>query len=221
MSALLHAHRTFAALTPRQSGIGLALARHLHANGWRVALLGRRADTGKRQASSLDPSGATVVFEQCDVASYSEQATAFKNVWDRWARLDLLIANAGSVDNGSWYNFRRRGVSVDDLPPQPDTTCTDTHLKGVMYGTVLATHFMRHNQPTPGGKIIATTSMLGVQPCPTFPEYGSVEAAINHWVRVNAPLLKSKENITINAVMMGPAITPVMPGLAKAFLPEQ
>lgn len=186
-----------------------------------MALVGRRVDHGTLQASSLDPSGETAVFEQCDVASYSAQASMFKNVWDRWRRLDLLIANAGSVDAASWYNFRRRGTPIDDLPPEPDTSCTDTHFKGVMYGTVLATHFMRHNRPSPGGKIIATTSMLGVQPCPTFPEYGSVEAGINHWVRVNAPLLRSKENITINAVMMGPAITPVMPGLAKAFMPEQ
>jgi NAD(P)-dependent dehydrogenase (short-subunit alcohol dehydrogenase family) len=62
--------------------------------------------------------------------------------------------------------------------------------------------------------------MLGVHPCPSFPEYGAAEAGINHWVRVMAPLLKSKENITINAVMMGPVVTPVMPGLGMAFMPE-
>lgn len=208
-------------LTNRKSGIGLAVARHLHAKGWRVVLVGRRADIGEKQASSLDESGETAVFEQCNVASYSAQAAMFKSVWARWGRIDLLIANAGNVDGASWYNFRRRDAPVDDLPPEPDTSCTDVHFKGVMYGTMLATHFMRHNKPAPGGKIIATTSMLGVHPCPTFPEYGSVEAGINHWVRVNAPLLKSKENITINAIMMGPAVTPVMPGFAKAFLPEQ
>jgi hypothetical protein len=41
------------------------------------------------------------------------------------------------------------------------------------------------------------------------------------WVRVSAPLLQSKENITINGILMGPAITPVMPGFGKAWLPEQ
>lgn len=186
-----------------------------------MAIAGRRPDVGVQKALSLDPSGETAVFQQCDVASYSDQATMFKQVWDKFGRLDLFIANAGSVDNGSWYNFRRRGADVNDLPPEPNTICTDSHFKAVMYGTTLATHFMRHNSPTPGGKIITTTSMLGLHPCPTFPEYGSVEAAINHWVRVNAPLLKSKENITINAVMMGPTITPVMPGFGKAFMPEE
>ncbi len=186
-----------------------------------MALVGRRPDLGAQKAASLDPSGETAVFEQGDVASYSAQATVFKNVWAKWGRLDLLIANAGSVDAESHYHFRRRGAAVDDLPPEPNTTCTDTHLKGLLYGTTLATHFMRHNKPSPGGKIIATSSMLGTHPCPSFPEYGAVEAGVIHWIRVNAPLLKLKENITINTVMMGPAITPVMPGVGKAFLPEE
>ncbi|KAK4121771.1 NAD(P)-binding protein [Parathielavia appendiculata] len=217
----VHNEAKVAIITGGTSGIGLALARHLHAKGWRVALVGRRADVGIQQASALDASGETAAFEQCDVASYSAQAAMFKSVWARWGRLDLLIANAGGVDSGSWYNYRGRGAAVDDVPPEPDTTCTDAHLKGLMWGTMLATHFMRHNQPSPGGKIIATSSMLGVHPCPTFPEYGAAEAGVIQWVRTTSELLKSKENITINTVMMGPAITPVMPGFAKAWLPEQ
>jgi NAD(P)-dependent dehydrogenase (short-subunit alcohol dehydrogenase family) len=145
----------------------------------------------------------------------------FKNVWAKWGRLDLLIPNAGAVDNGSWYNLGRRGASVDDVPPEPDTSCTDVHLKGLEYGTVLATHYMRHNQPSPGGKIVATASMFGLQPCPTFPEYVAAEAGVVQWVRVSAPLLQSKENITINAILMGPVVTPVFPGYGKAWLPEQ
>ncbi|KAL2192650.1 hypothetical protein P885DRAFT_72845 [Corynascus similis CBS 632.67] len=210
-----------AIITGGTSGIGLEVTRHLHAKGWRVVLLGRRPEVGIEKATSLDPSGTTAVFEQCDVSSYAEQAAVFKRVWARWGRLDLLIANAGTIDSGSWYNFQGRGATVEDVPPEPNTVCTDTHLKALMYGTHLATHFMRHNQPTPGGKIIATSSMLGVHPCPTFPEYSAVESAVIQWVRVNAPLLKRKENITINSVMMGPAVTPAMPGFAKAFLPEQ
>ncbi|KAL2163549.1 hypothetical protein VTH06DRAFT_5607 [Thermothelomyces fergusii] len=159
-------------------GIGFFLSRHLHEKGWRVALLGRRADVGTQKAALLDPSGKTAVFEQCDVSSYASQAAAFRS-------------------------------------------CTDAHLKGVMYGTRLATHFMRHNRPAPGGKIVATSSVLSAHPCPAFPEYGAAQAGVIQWVRGSAPLLKLKENITINAVMMGPVITPIMPGLAKAFLPEQ
>lgn len=156
----------------------------------------------------------------CDVASYSAQAELFKTVWKRWSRIDILVANAGFVDRGSVYDFAGRSRSVDELPEEPDLSCTDTNVKGVIYGTRLAIHFMRHN-PTPGGKIIVTGSMIGVHPCPTFPEYCSSKANVHHWVRTMAPVLKKQENITINSVMPGAYDTPAMPGFSVAFLPEQ
>lgn len=156
------------------------------------------------------------------MASYAAQCAAYKNVWDRWGRLDLVIPNAGAVDAVSWYNLPAKGkASVDELPPEPNTSCTDIHLKGVMYGTLLAVHFMRHNEPHAGGKIICTGSIIGELPCPTFPEYCANEAGIIQWVRSMAPLLKTKDNITINTVLMGAVATPVMPEFARAFKPEQ
>ena len=184
-------------------------------------MLGRSPEKGQAMVSKLDPAGDRAVFEQCDVSSYAAQAAAYKRVWDRWGRLDAVVPNAGNVDATSWYNFAGGDRSVDDIPPEPNTSCTDIHLKAVMYGTLLATHFMRHNKPEAGGKIIATGSIIGVQPCPTFPEYCANEAAITHFVRSSAAVLKSKHNISINVVLMGAVATPAMPGFTKAFLPEQ
>lgn len=196
------------------------LARYLHSKGWRVAIFGRRLEAGQKQATALDPSGETAVFEQCDVASYQAQCTAYKNVWAKWGRLDLVIPNAGAVDEVSWYNWGGKGNPVDDLPPEPSTACTDTHLKGVMYGTLISTHFFRHN-PVPGGKIIITGSIIGVLPCPTFPEYCASEAGLIQWTRTMAPLLKSKDNVTINLIVMGAAATPVFPDFPRAFKTDQ
>ena len=107
-----------------------------------------------------------------------------------------------------------------DLPPEPDLGCTDVNFKAVIYGTRLAMHFMRHN-PTPGGKIVVTGSMIGIHPCPTFPEYSSAKAGVIQWCRTMAPLLLQKENITINCVLPGAYDTPAFPGFSVAFLPEQ
>lgn len=171
-------------------------------------------------AKELDPTGDKVLFVACDVASYAGQAEVFKAVWRRWSRIDILVANAGFVDRGSLYDFAGRSRPVDELPEEPDLSCTDTNVKGVIYGTRLAIHFMRHN-PTPGGKIIVTGSMIGVHPCPTFPEYCATKAGAHQWVRTMAPVLKKQENITINCVMPGAYDTPAMPGFSVAFLPEQ
>jgi NAD(P)-dependent dehydrogenase (short-subunit alcohol dehydrogenase family) len=158
---------------------------------------------------------------QCDVKSYASQANLFKSVWKRWGRLDVLISNAGCVDRGSHYNFSRRHAAIDDLPSEPDTNCTDIDIKGTIYGTTLATHFMRNNPSGPGGKIIVTGSMIGIHPCQTFPEYCAAKAATHQWVRTMGPILQQREGITINCVMPGGIETPAMPGFSKAFRPEQ
>lgn len=197
----------------------MQVAKHLHDRGYKVVITGRRPE-GEATAASIDPTSTTAIFVQANIASYSSQTNLFKTTWDKWGRLDVLVANAGGVDEDSKYNLRRRNVSVDDIPPEPNTNCNDTHFKGLVYGTTLATHFMRHNQ-TPGGKIVVTGSMIGLHPGPTFPEYCSSKAAVHHWTRTMAPMLKMRENITINSVMPGAVDTPAMPGFSDAFLPEQ
>ncbi|KAK4941647.1 hypothetical protein LTR66_007490 [Elasticomyces elasticus] len=102
------------------------------------------------------------------------------------------------------------GASSADLlriPPKPDTSCTDVDYKGVIYGTQLAIHFMRKNQ-TPGGCIVATSSIAALYPFHTFPEYAGAKAA--------------KHNIRINAVLPGTVPTNIMPkAMVDAWGPEQ
>ncbi|EOA85123.1 uncharacterized protein SETTUDRAFT_172074 [Exserohilum turcica Et28A] len=221
MGSISQSDQRVAIVTGATSGIGSWLAEHLHRGGYRVALCGRRDKEGQQVARSIDASGNTAIFVQCDVSSYSSQANLFQTVWKRWGRLDLLIANAGCVDRGSVYNFARRDARVDDLPSEPDTSCTDTDFKGTIYGTTLATHFMRHNPGGKGGKIIVTGSMIGIYPCQTFPEYCGAKAATQQWVRTVGPILRVKENITVNCVMPGGVETPAMPDFSKAFRAEQ
>lgn len=133
----------------------------------------------------------------------------------------MVICNAGIVDRDSKYNFTRRDAGVNDLPKEPDTTSTDIDYKGTIYATTLATHFMRHNPGGKGGKIIVTGSMIGILPCPTFPEYCGAKAAVHQWVKTVGPLLQEKENITVNCVMPGGVDTPAFPGFSTAFLPGQ
>ncbi|KAF9697517.1 hypothetical protein EKO04_004379 [Ascochyta lentis] len=210
-----------ALVTGATSGIGSWLAAHLHERGYRVALCGRREKEGQDVALSLDSSGDSTMFVKCDVSSYESQAEMFQAVWKKWNRLDVLIANAGCADRDSKYNFGRRDAVVDDLPPKPDTSCTEIDFKGAMYSTTLATHFMRHNPNGKGGKIIVTGSMIGICPCATFPEYCAAKAAVHQWVRTVGPVLLKKDNISINCVMPGGIETPAMPGFSEAFLPEQ
>jgi NAD(P)-dependent dehydrogenase (short-subunit alcohol dehydrogenase family) len=210
MGAIAEDVRKVAIVTGASSGMGTALATRLIEKGWRVALFDINQEAGTEIASRL---GANAAFFKADVSSYASQAAAFSAVFSKWGRIDALLANAGIVDRSSIFILRHRSASVDDIPPAPDLSTTDIDYKGVVYGVQLAIHFMRHNSSeTPGGKkIIATASIAGVVPHPTYPEYNGAKAAVINFVRGVGPILKIKEGITFGAVCPGIVDTPIIP----------
>lgn len=177
--------------------MGWALSRTLVSLGWTVAMAD--INENKELANELGPKAR---FYHTNVASYDSQAATFSQVWKDFGRIDALCANAGIVDRGSPYLLKERNRSVEDVPPAPDLLCTDVDWKGVVYGTQLSVHFMRHNSP-PGGAVIATASIAAVHPHESYPEYNGAKAAVLNWVRGTSRILKQKENIRINCVMPG------------------
>lgn len=171
--------------------------------------MGRRKEAGEELVKSLGDDNA--LFFQTKLEDYQSQAAMYQGVYKAWGRIDAVCANAGIVDKSSLYIFGHRGKDADDLPPEPDLSCTDIDYKGVVYGTLLATHFMRLNKPNPGGKIIITGSIAAIFPHQTYPEYSGAKAAVNTFVRGMAPILKAKENIVINCIMPGIVQTPIIP----------
>jgi len=88
--------------------------------------------------------------------------------------------------------------------------CTDVDYKGVVYGTQLAIHFMRKNK-TPGGVITTTVSAAALYPHETYPEYDGAKAAVLNFVYAVSRVLKTKENISIGAVLPGIVHTNIIP----------
>ncbi|RDW68858.1 SDR family oxidoreductase [Aspergillus mulundensis] len=204
------------------SGIGVDIARDLAKRGWKIACVGRRIEAGEAMLRELSRAGDNVRFFPADISNYNQYANVFKEVRKLWGRIDALCANAGIVDTSSIYisDWKKEHKSVDEIPPAPELDVVDINYKGVVYGTQLATHFMRHN-PQPGGRIVVTGSIGGVFPHRTYPVYCGTKAAVNQFVRGVAPLLKAKENIYINVVMPGAVDTPIVPPeMTAAVTPE-
>lgn len=205
----------------KQSGIGTEIAKNLITSGWKVALVGRRKEAGEALEAQLGPNAR---FFAANVAQYASQAAVFQQVHRLWGQIDVFIANAGIVDQSSLYLYewqQKHENGVDDLPPEPDLSCTDADYKGVIYGVQLARHFMKYNQPQPGGRIVVTSSVGAVLPHPSYPEYCGAKAAVNQFVRGIAPLLRQRENIYINCVLPGIVATPIVPPeMITAVTPE-
>ena len=96
-------------ITGGASGIGLALTRHFAAQGHRIAILDLDAAAGIAAATSVAaefPQSA-VSFYRCNVASWDEQAAAFRQAFFGGGggvltgRLDVVVANAGVSEQGA------------------------------------------------------------------------------------------------------------------------
>ena len=102
--------------------MGEALSRNLVSKGWTVAMTD--INENKALAEGL---GSKARFYNCNVASYSSQAKMFEQVFKDFGQIDALCANAGIVDRSSFYLL---GEPTDEIPPEPDTLCTDVDWKG-------------------------------------------------------------------------------------------
>jgi NAD(P)-dependent dehydrogenase (short-subunit alcohol dehydrogenase family) len=120
-------------VTGGASGIGLALTRYFASHGHRIAILDVNPDTGPKAAAEVAAKHpqAKIIFKKCDVASWDEQATAFREVFHEHGNsLDIVMANAGVAEGAG-------AVTVLDLeeeaPSPPCLTTLNINLIGVIY----------------------------------------------------------------------------------------
>ena len=153
-----------AVVTGGASGMGLAVARELHARGANVVLAARRAAEGEAAASTL---GDRALFVRTDVRKESDVRALFETAEGRFGSVDLLFNNAGI-----------------EGPLAPLDACTDeaiddvlaTNVKGVM---LCMKHAVPRMAARGGGVIVNNASFVGtVVPFPLGAVYGASKAAV-------------------------------------------
>lgn len=98
MTAILA--QTAALVTGASSGIGVATARALAAQGAAVALLARRADRLQDLKAGIESAGGTALVVPADVADAQQVAAAVQRTVAEFGRLDILVNNAGLMQSG-------------------------------------------------------------------------------------------------------------------------
>jgi NAD(P)-dependent dehydrogenase (short-subunit alcohol dehydrogenase family) len=87
-------------ITGGSRGLGLVLARQAAADGARIAICGRDAESLARAEEALRRIGAEVVTVECDVADPAQVRHLVEEVTRRLGPVDLLITNAGVIEVG-------------------------------------------------------------------------------------------------------------------------
>ena len=182
-----------AVITGGNSGIGLATAQLFHAEGAKVAIMGR-------DQKSIDTALKTLSTDSLgfagDVSSLKDLETFMAKVNERFGRIDTLFVNAGVTSNG----------------PTPVATASEhefdrvfgINTKGAFFTVQKALPYMPK-----GSTIVFCTSIVDRLAIATAGVYSASKAAVRSFTKVIASEMLEKD-IRVNAVSPGPIKTPII-----------
>jgi NAD(P)-dependent dehydrogenase (short-subunit alcohol dehydrogenase family) len=157
-----------ALVTGAGSGIGRACALALLAEGWHVALLGRRHEALTETAALAGDDGRRTLLLPVDVSQEQEVAQAFATLEGWQGRLDLLFNNAGTG---------APAIPIEELSYEQWMTVVNANLTGAFLCTQQAFRLMKMQTPR-GGRIINNGSISAHTPRPFSAPYTSTKHAI-------------------------------------------
>ncbi|WP_313106355.1 SDR family oxidoreductase [Pseudescherichia vulneris] len=178
-----------ALVTGGTSGIGLATAQVLAAQGAQVFI------TGRRQAeldAAVDAIGAAATGIRADASKLVELDAVYAQIAKQAGRLDILFANAGGGDM----------QPLGAISEEHFDRIFGTNVRGVVFTVQKALPLL-----VDGASVILTGSTTSVKGTASFSVYSASKAAVRNFARSWALDLKDR-GIRVNVVSPGPVRTP-------------
>jgi ribitol 2-dehydrogenase len=192
-----------AAITGAASGIGLECARSLIQEGVSVALVDRAEDALKAICSELGPEAFPLVIDLTDPASVS---TMMPRILERFGKLDIFHANAGSYVGGDVVNG------------DPDVWDRMLNLNiNAAFRSVQAV--LPHMVERKTGDVIMTSSIAGMVPVVWEPIYTASKHAVQAFVHTVRRQV-AKHGVRVGAVQPGPVVTALISDWPQEKLDE-
>jgi 15-hydroxyprostaglandin dehydrogenase (NAD) len=195
-----------AVITGGASGIGLATAKLLAANGARVVIADLQSDAAVAAARDIEASGGEARSVRADVTRSEDVQGILGYAVSHFGRVDIVHNNAGVMGIGDVF-----ASSSDEWEK-----ALAINLTAVIRGTQLAVQHLRRQGG--GGVIINTASMGGLVPMPRDPVYAASKAGVIHFSRSLAFL--ANEGIRVNVICPTFTDTPPMQRLGEEVLNE-
>jgi ketoreductase len=197
--------RRVALVTGATSGIGLAIAKSLAAQGNKVFICARNADNVALTVKQLREDGLEVHGTACDVTSAEDVRAFVTAAVDRYGTVDILVNNAG----------RSGGGVTADITDELWFAVINTNLNSVFLMTrdVLSIGGMREKS---WGRIINIASTAGKQGVVLGAPYSASKHGVVGFTKALGNEL-AKSGITVNAVCPGYVETPMAQRVRQGY----
>jgi NAD(P)-dependent dehydrogenase (short-subunit alcohol dehydrogenase family) len=192
-----------AIVTGGGSGIGKAAALALLADGWKVAVAGRRADALEGTLKEA-AAGDRALAVPADVTDPASVEALFRRTAEAFGRVDLLFNNAG-IGLG--------GAALEDIAVEDWKRVVDTNLNGMFYCIREAFRVMKAQDPR-GGRIINNGSISAHAPRPGSIAYTATKHAVTGLTK-SASLDGRKYDIAVGQIDVGNALTELAARMTK------
>lgn len=186
-----------AIVTGAAQGLGAAIARRLHAAGYKVAVADLAFDQAQAVARSLDASGQTAIALQLDIRDKADFEAARDALVERWGAVQVLVNNATVTLH----------TPLMQISPEEFNRVITTNLGGTFLGCqVFGAYFAQQKY----GRIINLASLAGQNGGTSAgAHYASSKAGILVLTKVVAKEL-AHAGVTVNAIAPGPIDLPTV-----------
>ena len=174
-----------AIVTGAGSGIGRAVATLLSQRGYRLGLIGRRAERLNGTGAVLTTPWMAV---PANVANPEQLQRALDTISSTFGRVDALINNAGAAPMGP----------IDRLGLEAIRECFDTNATAPAVAVASVWPFFRRQR---SGCIVNVSSMATIDPFPGFIAYAAAKASVNMLAQACA---KEGRTIGVRAFAVAP-----------------
>ncbi len=178
-----------ALVTGGTSGIGLATAKELAAQGAKVYITGRRQAELDNAVASL---GGQVTGIRADASRLEDLDTVYAQIAEQSGRLDVLYANAGGGDM----------LPLGAITEEHFDRIFATNVRGVLFTVQKALPLL-----VSGSSVILTGSTVSIKGTANFSVYSASKAAVRNFARSWALDLQGR-GFRVNVVSPGPIKTP-------------